>query len=70
MSRKNELLKLANVFHSQAKRAQTHTVKWALWKMGDEYQREAERLRGQSSESQMRRKPKKLGTGGEARAAI
>ncbi len=42
MSRKNELLKLVNVFHSQAKRAQTDTVKWALRKMGDEYQREAE----------------------------
>ncbi len=69
MSRKNELLKLANVFHSQAKLAQTHTVKWALCKMGDEYQREAERLRGQSSESQMRRGPKKLVAGG-ARAAI
>ncbi len=69
MSRKNELLKLANVFHSQAELSGTQPVKWALQKMGDEYQREAERLRGQSSESQMRRGLKKLVAGG-ARAAI
>jgi hypothetical protein len=50
MSRKDELLKVANVFHLQAKRSVTPTVKWALHKMGDEYQREAETLHAQLSE--------------------
>jgi hypothetical protein len=53
MSRKDELLKVANVFHLQAKRSVTPTVKWALHKMGDEYQREAETLHAQLSERQI-----------------
>ncbi len=69
MSRKDELLKLADVFHSQAERSGAQPVKWGLQKMGDEYRREAEKLGGQSSESHMRRRPKKLVADG-ARAAI
>ncbi len=37
MSRKDELLKLADVFHSQAERSGTQPVKWALQKMGDAF---------------------------------
>jgi hypothetical protein len=55
MSRKDELLKVANVFHLQAKRSVTPTVNWALHKMGDEYQREAESLQGRPSDGIRRR---------------
>lgn len=57
MSRRDELLKLANMFHLQAKLSGTKDVKWALRKMGDEYQFEAEKLQGQSAESQTTNDP-------------
>jgi hypothetical protein len=57
--RRDELLKVANVLHSQAKRSQTPTVKWALQKMGDEYEHEAVMLRGQPSEGLRHRRPLK-----------
>ncbi len=41
MSRKDELLKLAQVFHSQARRAETPGVKRTLHRMGQYYQNEA-----------------------------
>ena len=41
MSRKDELLKLAQVFHSQARRAETPGVKQTLHRMGQYYQNEA-----------------------------
>ena len=41
MSRKDELLKLAQLFHSQARRAETHGVKRTLHRMGQYYQNEA-----------------------------
>ena len=49
MSRKEELLKIARVFHSQADLVSTRAAKQALRKMGDYYRREAEQLRGQPS---------------------
>jgi len=41
MSRKDELLKLAQLFHSQARRAGTPDVKRTLHRMGQYYQNEA-----------------------------
>ena len=41
MSRKDELLKLAQLFHSQATRAGTPDVKRTLHRMGQYYQNEA-----------------------------
>jgi hypothetical protein len=41
MSRKDELLKLAELFHSQASRAGTPAVKKTLHRMGQYYQNEA-----------------------------
>jgi hypothetical protein len=46
MSRKHELLKLAKLFHLQAKLAKSRAAKQALRRIGDEYQHEAERLQG------------------------
>jgi hypothetical protein len=41
MSRKDELLKLAQLFHSQARRAETPDAKRTLHRMGQYYQNEA-----------------------------
>jgi hypothetical protein len=41
MSRKDELLKLAELFHSQASRTRTPVVKQTLYRMGQYYQNEA-----------------------------
>ena len=41
MSRKDELLKLAQLFHSQAGRTETRAVKQTLLRMGQYYQNEA-----------------------------
>ena len=41
MSRKDELLKLAELFHSQASRTGTPAVKKTLRRMGQNYQNEA-----------------------------
>jgi hypothetical protein len=41
MSRKDELLKLAQLFHSQAGRTGTRAVKQMLLRMGQYYQNEA-----------------------------
>jgi hypothetical protein len=49
MSRKDELLKLAHLFHSQAALTLDRAAKQALRKMGDHYQHEAKQLRGQAS---------------------
>lgn len=48
MSRKDELLKLAELFHSQAKLTLNRDTKQALRKIGDHYQRKAEELRLES----------------------
>ncbi len=45
MSRKDELLKLAELFHSQAKLTLSRDAKQTLQKIGDHYKREAEQLR-------------------------
>jgi hypothetical protein len=47
MSRKDELLKLAQLFHSQARRTLDRPAKQALHKLGDHYQNEAKKLQGQ-----------------------
>lgn len=47
MSRKEELLKIAKLFHSQADLVSSRAAKQSLRKMGDYYRREAEQLRGQ-----------------------
>ena len=41
MSRKDELLKLAQLFHSQANLARSRAAKRSLRKIGDHYQHEA-----------------------------
>jgi hypothetical protein len=41
MSRKDELLKLAQLFHSQALKAETPNAKRTLHRMGQYYQNEA-----------------------------
>ncbi|MGA7664199.1 MAG: hypothetical protein WBW13_05040 [Pseudolabrys sp.] len=49
MSRKDELLKLAQLFHSQARLTLDRPAKQALRKLGDHYQNEAKKLQGQVS---------------------
>lgn len=49
MSRKDELLKLAQLFHLQARLTWNRAAKQALRNIGDRYQHEAERLQGQAS---------------------
>jgi hypothetical protein len=41
MSRKDELLKLAMLFHSEARRSETRAVKKTLHRMSEYYQNEA-----------------------------
>ncbi len=43
MSRKDELLKLANLCHLQANMTRSRATKQSLRKIGDHYQHEAER---------------------------
>ena len=47
MSRKDELLKLAQLFHSQARLTLDRPAKQALRKLGDHYQNEAKKQQGQ-----------------------
>ena len=49
MSRKDELLKLAQLFHSQARLTLDRSAKQVLRKLGDRYQNEAKKLQGQVS---------------------
>ena len=49
MSRKDELLKLAQLFHSQARLTLDRPAKQALRELGDHYQNEAKKLQGQAS---------------------
>ena len=49
MSRKDELLKLAQLFHSQARLTLDRPAKQALRKLGDHYQNEAKKLQEQAS---------------------
>jgi len=49
MSRKDELLKLAHLFHSQARRTLDRRAKKALRKIGDDYQNKAKTLQEQVS---------------------
>jgi hypothetical protein len=49
MSRKDELLKLAQLFHSQARLTLDGAAKQALRKIGDHYKQEAEQLQGPAS---------------------
>lgn len=49
MSRKDELLKLAQLFHSQARLTLDRPAKEALRKLGDHYQNEAKNLQEQAS---------------------
>jgi len=49
MSIEDELLNLARLCRSQARLTQDRGVKQALRKLGDHYENEAERLRGQLS---------------------
>jgi len=49
MSRNDELLKLAQLFHSQARLTRDRSAKQALRKLGDHYQNEAKELQGQVS---------------------
>lgn len=44
MSRKDELLKLAQLFHLQARLTLDRAAKQALRKLGDRYQNEAKKL--------------------------
>ena len=44
MSRKDELLKLAQLFRSQARLTQDRSAKQALRKLGDRYENEAKKL--------------------------
>ena len=46
MSRKEELLKIAKLFHSQADLLSSRAAKQALRKMGDYYRHEADQMRG------------------------
>ena len=48
MSRKDELLKLARLFRSQARRTQDRSTKQTLRKLGDRYQNEAQKLQEQT----------------------
>ena len=47
MSRKDELLKLAQLFHSQARITLDLSAKQVLRKLGDHYQNEAKKVQGQ-----------------------
>lgn len=49
MSRNDELLKLAQLFHSQARLTRGRSAKQASRKLGDHYQNEAKELQGQVS---------------------
>ena len=49
MSRKDELLKLAQLFHLQARLTLDRAAKQALRKLGDHYQNEAKKLQAQVS---------------------
>jgi hypothetical protein len=63
MSRKSELLKLAQLFHSQASLTLDRATKQALRKIGDHYQHEAKQLQGQASSDSDTKRPndKRLG---------
>jgi hypothetical protein len=52
MSRKDELLKLAQLFQSQARRAETPDVKRTLHRMGQYYQNEAAHAPDRDTERQ------------------
>jgi hypothetical protein len=52
MSRKDELLKLAELFHSQARRTGTPAVKQTLHGMGQYYQNEAAHAPDRDAERQ------------------
>jgi hypothetical protein len=56
MSRKDELLKLAELFHVQASRAGTRAVKQTLLRMGQYYQNEAAHASDRGAERQRRLK--------------
>jgi hypothetical protein len=58
MSRRNELLKLAELFRLQASRARTPAVKQTLRRMGQHYQNEAAHASDRGAERQ--RRPKQL----------
>ena len=49
MSRKDELIKLAHLFHSQARLTLDRRAKKVLRKIGDDYQNEAKTLQEQVS---------------------
>jgi hypothetical protein len=49
VSRQDELLRLADLFHSQANLMRSRAAKQSLRKIGDYYQHEAEHLRRQAS---------------------
>ena len=49
MSRKDELLKLAKIFRSQAESCSRGPVKHSLRKLADFYQREADQIRKQTA---------------------
>jgi len=49
MSRRDELLKLARLFHSRARLTQSRPARQALRKLGDHYQNEAKKVQGQGS---------------------
>ncbi len=49
MSRKDELLKLSQLFHSQARLTLDRPAKQALRKLRDHYQNEAKKLEEQAS---------------------
>jgi hypothetical protein len=52
MSRKDELLKLAQLFHSQAGRTETRAVKQMLLRMSQYYQNEAAQTPDRHAERQ------------------
>jgi hypothetical protein len=58
MSRKDELLKLARLFHSQA-RLTLDPSKQVLRKIGDDYEHEAERLQALASFSRCLNLPRR-----------
>jgi hypothetical protein len=49
MSRKDELLKLSQLFHSQARLTLDRAAKQTLRKLGDHYRHEAKKLQGLAS---------------------
>jgi hypothetical protein len=49
MSRKDELFKLAQLFHSQARLTLDRSAKQVLRRLGDHYHNEAKKLQGQVS---------------------